>query len=189
MTSRLHWAPCNETLRRKHIRRVENRFPPQCPDSRFMQYRACPLGFSRTPLPLSSFLPSPSCHRVRIVNLCHSLMQPTPVLVPGRANVHDLGELLKRVPAGMRRWTWEKEPRTKNSQVRKWSIDNEYHVQNLLYVLLSPLFPDLSDEQYLDQVGQKNPLSDLLIPSIKLILELKFQREGHTLRRSSATCS
>ncbi len=108
----------------------------------------------------------------------HWVRRSAPVVVPGRATVPQVTELLKRVPAAMRRWTWEEKPRTRNAAPRKWHIDNEYHVQNLLYAILSPIFPDLTDEQYLDQVGQKNPRSDLLIPSLKLIIEVKFQREG-----------
>ena len=61
---------------------------------------------------------------------------------------------------------------------RQWHVDNEYHVQNLLWVLLAPIFPDLDDEQYLTKIGQKNPRADLYIPSMKLIVEAKFLRAG-----------
>jgi hypothetical protein len=44
----------------------------------------------------------------------------------------------------------------------------------LLYFLLSPIFPDLKDEEYFPSVGQKQPRTDLFIPSLKLIIEVKF---------------
>lgn len=88
----------------------------------------------------------------------------------------DLGALLRRVPGSLKRWTWEERGRTKNSPARKWHIDNEYHVQNLLWVLLSPLFPDLSDEVYTEKVGSVQPRADLYIPSLQLVIEVKFLR-------------
>ena len=59
----------------------------------------------------------------------------------------DLCNVLRRIPAGFKKWTWEEKPRTKNApSARKWHVDNEYHVQNLLWLLLAPIFPDLIDE-------------------------------------------
>ena len=84
--------------------------------------------------------------------------------------------LLGQLPAALRRWTWENAPRTKNSTIQRWDIQNEYHVQNLLYFLLAPIFPDLEDEFYSNPVGQKNPRADLGIPSLQLIIEVKFIR-------------
>lgn len=88
--------------------------------------------------------------------------------------------LLKLVPAGLRRWTWEDKPRTIKGEARKWYIDNEYHVQNLLYLLLFPAFPDIKEEEHTPSVGQQNPRSDLAIPSLELIIEVKFMRANVT---------
>ena len=66
---------------------------------------------------------------------------------------------------------------------RQWHIDNEYHVQNLLWVMLAPIFPDLDDEQYLAKIGQKNPRADLYIPSMKIIVEAKFLRSGDKMQK------
>ena len=64
---------------------------------------------------------------------------------------------LERIQVGLMRWTWEEDKgRTKNSNPVKWLIENEYHVQNLLYVLMASIFNDIADEIYLDHVGQKN---------------------------------
>jgi hypothetical protein len=92
----------------------------------------------------------------------------------GSFSLEDVSKLLKRVPAGLRRWTWEPKRRTKGGQPRQWYIENEYHVQNLLYFLLAAVFPDIREEEYTRSVGQKKPRVDLEIPSLKLVIEIKF---------------
>jgi REase_DpnII-MboI len=105
------------------------------------------------------------------------ICRSAPVIVPGRIAINNITELLKRVPAGLRRWAWDEKPRTKGGEARKWHIDHEYHVQDLLYFLLAPIFPDLKDEEYFSSLGQKQPRTDLFIPSMKLIIEVKFLRQ------------
>lgn len=92
----------------------------------------------------------------------------------GSFSLEDVSKLLTRVPAGLRRWTWEENSRTKNGQPRQWYIENEYHVQNLLYFLLAAVFTDIREEEYTGSVGQKKPRGDLEIPSLKLVIEIKF---------------
>ena len=92
----------------------------------------------------------------------------------GSFSLEDVSKLLKRVPAGLRRWTWEKKSRTQGGQPRQWCIENEYHVQNLLYFLLAAVFADIREEEYTRSVGQKKPRVDLEIPSLKLVIEIKF---------------
>ena len=94
----------------------------------------------------------------------------------GSFSLEDVSKLLRRVPAGLRRWTWETKPRTQGGQSRQWYIENEYHVQNLLYFLLATVFRDIREEEYTRSVGQKKPRVDLEIPSLKLIIEIKFWR-------------
>ena len=56
---------------------------------------------------------------------------------PNGWSLNDLVTFLEHIPVGLKRWTWEKETgRTRNSNPVKWLIENEYHVQNLLYVFL-----------------------------------------------------
>jgi REase_DpnII-MboI len=59
----------------------------------------------------------------------------------------------------------------------KWHIENEYHVQNLLYVLLAPTSNDISDEVYLEPVGQKTPRVDLYIPELHTLVEVKYRKD------------
>jgi hypothetical protein len=108
-------------------------------------------------------------------------MQREATLAPsGRATTADVVTLLKRVPAALQNWTWEDQARTRRRGAKavKWHIDNEYHVQNLLWVVLSPVFPDLEDEEWFRSKGHKHPRCDLRIPSLRLIIEVKFLRAG-----------
>lgn len=91
--------------------------------------------------------------------------------------VEGIAELLRRVPAGLKKWTWEDTPRTKTSPApRQWHVENEYHVQNMLWLLLAPLFPDLLDEDSTPKVGPVQPRADIGVPSLRLIVEAKFMR-------------
>lgn len=96
--------------------------------------------------------------------------------------VSDVLVLLRNVGRSLRDWTWEERPRTKTSQARQWHVDHEYHVQNLLWVVLAPLFPDLESEGYSTKVGFTQPRADLVIPSLKLIIEAKFARTTDSLK-------
>jgi len=91
--------------------------------------------------------------------------------------IADICELLRRIPSGLKKWTWEDKPRTKNSPApRQWQVENEYHVQNLLWLSLAPLFPDLIDEDSTPKVGPVQPRADIGVPSLRLIVEAKFMR-------------
>lgn len=96
--------------------------------------------------------------------------------------VDDVLALLRDATRSLRDWTWEERPRTKTSQARQWHVDHEYHVQNLLWVVLAPLFPDLESEGYSTKVGFTQPRADLVIPSLKLIIEAKFARATDSLK-------
>lgn len=95
-----------------------------------------------------------------------------------RVEVEDVCRVLQGVSRSMRRWVWESEGRTPRSTPACWDVENEYHVQSLLWAILAPLFPDLEDEEWLASVGQKHPRADLAVPSLGLIIEVKFLRKG-----------
>jgi hypothetical protein len=96
----------------------------------------------------------------------------------GRLEPDDVVRVLQGVVRSMRLWTWEDNPRTSTSPTVRWGIEHEYHVQNLLWAVMAPLFPDLDAEVYTDPVGQKNPRMDLTVPSMGLVVEVKFMRPG-----------
>ncbi|SEN59553.1 hypothetical protein [Nitrosomonas marina] len=101
------------------------------------------------------------------------------IVPPNGWLLRDLVTFLERIPVGLKRWTWEEEKgRTRNSIPVKWLVENEYHVQNLLYLLLAPIFDDIADEVNLQQVGQKNPRADLYLPGLHTIIEVKYRKDS-----------
>lgn len=90
--------------------------------------------------------------------------------------LHDVALALPRLQAAMRRWTWEDAPKVQGGSTRRWNIDHEYHFQNLLTAVFTPLFADLKDEEWLSSLGPKKPRADLVVPSLKLVIEVKFWR-------------
>lgn len=92
--------------------------------------------------------------------------------------LHDVALALSRLQAALRRWTWEDAPKVVGGTARKWHVDHEYHFQNLLTAVFIPLFSDLKDEEWLASLGPKKPRADLVVPSLKLVIEVKFWRGG-----------
>ena len=97
---------------------------------------------------------------------------------PAAVTLEQIEALLGRIVDGLRFWTWDHEPRTRNSVAARWEVDNEYHVQNLLWSLLAPIFPDLKEEEWLTSLGQHKPRADFAVPSLDLLIEAKFLRAG-----------
>lgn len=83
---------------------------------------------------------------------------------------------LERFEHALRRWRWDDTPKTKGRKSVRWIVGNEYHVQDILWLILAPLFPDLEDEENLPSLGQKKPRCDLGIPSLSAIVEVKYVR-------------
>ena len=96
----------------------------------------------------------------------------------GGAGVVGLISILEGLAKSMSHWTYETSPRVKSMTPRQWEVDHEYHVQNLLWTLLRPVFSDLVDEQSLPKVGHKTPRYDLGVPSLETIIEVKFMRKA-----------
>ncbi len=92
------------------------------------------------------------------------------------AGVAELIEILVGVSESMSHWTYEMTRRVKNVEPKRWEIDHEYHVQNLLWTILRPVFPDLIDEETLKKLGHKSARFDLGVPSLQTIIEVKFMR-------------
>lgn len=121
---------------------------------------------------------SPSVALALYVHVFDYINQDVSLVPPNNWELDDLLNFLENIPAGLKRWTWEEKARTKGGIPRKWNIDSEYHVQNMLYVMLAPMFEGLSDEENLDSVGQKNPRVDLYLPSVHTIIEVKYRKDN-----------
>ena len=96
------------------------------------------------------------------------------------AGVAELISILEGLAQSMSHWTYETSQRVKGVLPRQWEVDHEYHVQNLLWTLLRPVFLELVDEQSLPKVGHKTPRYDLGVPSLGTIIEVKFMRKAGT---------
>ena len=102
---------------------------------------------------------------------------------PEHATVDDVARILSGLEGSFRRWTWEDSPKTQRAPARQWNVDHEYHLQNILWFLLYPIFPNLRDEEYLTSTGQLQPRSDLCIPHLGLVIEAKFMYPKTTARQ------
>lgn len=97
-----------------------------------------------------------------------------------RPTVEQVVSLLRGIPAALKRWPWEDAPRTHHRGVtsQRWDVQHEYHAQSLVWAVLRPVFPGLEDEENLPSLGPKHPRADLLIPGLRLVVEIKFLREA-----------
>lgn len=105
------------------------------------------------------------------------LVRESSMLRTGTSSIEDVSNVLRGLHRSLRRWAWESKPRTPRSAIARWVVDNEYHVQDMLWVALAPVFPDLDDEEWLKSLGQHHPRADLAIPSLQVIIEVKFARK------------
>lgn len=94
----------------------------------------------------------------------------------GGAGPEELKALLGNAGRSLKLWQYEEKGRTPRSAPGRWEVENEYHVQALLWIILAPVFGDLEDEENLPSVGHKHPRADLGIPSLRTIIEVKFMR-------------
>ncbi len=117
----------------------------------------------------------PGRNAVRLALFDYVLARQGQIAIAG-ATRNDLISLLNNLARSMRLWTYESKSRTPNSIIARWEIENEYHVQNLLWVVLAPVFSDLENEENLPSIGHKHPRADLGLPTLRTIVEVKFMR-------------
>jgi REase_DpnII-MboI len=92
-------------------------------------------------------------------------------------SVSDTARILRNTQAALKRWVWDEKPRRKNVSPAHWLIDDEYHVQSLLWATLYPIFKEqLVDEIVLPGYGLLQPRADFGIVNLKLIVEVKILR-------------
>ena len=87
-----------------------------------------------------------------------------------------LSLLLRRFPAAMRRWRWDDNDRVK--QPIRWPITSEREIQDILYLVLRSVFDDVNDEDTNPKVGHASTRSDFGIPSLRLLIEVKYIYAG-----------
>jgi hypothetical protein len=127
-------------------------------------------------------VPEDPFHAQVVLAAVHWIRRAAPVVLPGQATPAMVADLLRALPRALQQWPWEEKPKTKNSRPAKWHVDNEYHVQALLWAILAPILPDLKREEYAPQVGPIQPRVDFGIPSLRLLVEVKFARNRSALK-------
>lgn len=113
---------------------------------------------------------------MRLVAL-HRLLDGTAIaLLP---SVAETAKVLQATQSALKRWVWEDAARRAQAPPARWLIDNEYHVQSLLWAVLYPIFrEDLVEEEFLQGSVLQQPRTDFGIVSLKLIIEAKILRQA-----------
>jgi REase_DpnII-MboI len=85
-----------------------------------------------------------------------------------------VGLLLSRFPDVMRRWRYD----TSGQHPIRWPITSEREVQDILWMILRPVFDDLVDEETLPTVGHSTYRADFAVPSLGVLIEVKYARKA-----------
>lgn len=85
--------------------------------------------------------------------------------------------VLRRFEAALRRWRWDDPERVKKHPIR-WPISSEREVQDIVWLILRSLFDDVVDEETLPKVGHSTYRADFGIPSLRLLVEVKYTRQA-----------
>ena len=95
-------------------------------------------------------------------------------------NPHHVAAVLENFADAMRRWRWDE--LTAKRAVR-WPIVSEREVQDVLWLILRSYFPDVVDEDTLPKFGHASYRIDFGIPSLGLIIEVKYAADRADFRR------
>ncbi|MGW2056843.1 PD-(D/E)XK nuclease domain-containing protein [Streptomyces sp. NPDC001840] len=82
-----------------------------------------------------------------------------------------VGVLLSRFEAAMRQWRYDGDDL---DTPIKWPITSEREIQNILWLMLRPVFDDLVEEETLRRLGHSTYRADFGIPSLALLIEVKY---------------
>ncbi|PIM71300.1 hypothetical protein CTU88_14380 [Streptomyces sp. JV178] len=86
-----------------------------------------------------------------------------------------VGVLLSRFEAAMRQWRYDGDDL---DNPIKWPITSEREIQNILWLMLRPVFDDLVEEETLRRLGHSTYRADFGIPSLALLIEVKYARKA-----------
>ena len=93
--------------------------------------------------------------------------------------IESVSKILGAFPTCMERWRWDA---TDVKTPIRWQIDAEREVQDILWVMLRPYFEDLVYEDPLPKVGHSSYRTDFGIPSLKLLIEVKYARKATSFK-------
>lgn len=86
-----------------------------------------------------------------------------------------VASILGQFESCLRRWRWD------SSDLKapvRWLVHSEREVQDILWVILRSAFADLEDEDTLPKFGHSTYRADFGIPSLGLLIEVKFIRSA-----------
>ena len=83
--------------------------------------------------------------------------------------------VLGRFEAAMRRWRFDADSLQKPI---RWPITAEREVQDILWLVLRSVFDDVVEEETLPKVGHSTYRADFGIPSLGVLIEVKYARKG-----------
>jgi hypothetical protein len=83
--------------------------------------------------------------------------------------------VLSRFEAAMRRWRCDDD--SVQHPVR-WPVTAEREVQDILWLILRPVFDDLVEEETLPRLGHSTYRADFGIPSLGILIEVKYARKS-----------
>ena len=92
-----------------------------------------------------------------------------------------LSKILSGIHKSMTRITSGKDRHAKSVGV--FSVENEYDLQNLIWTVLKPNFPEMVDEVPIPKHMGEPSRVDFYIPEIKTIIELKHVRENNQAKK------
>jgi len=87
--------------------------------------------------------------------------------------------ILSNFQDAMRRWRWDTD---KAKLPIRWPIRNEREVQDILWIMLKPVFPELVDEDTLPKLGHSSYKADFGIPSLGLLIEVKMAKKAEDFK-------
>lgn len=90
-------------------------------------------------------------------------------------DINHVSKILGNFESAMKRWVW-----TEN---KKWNIENEYDVQSILWLILRSVFDDTVYEDPTPKFGRGSSKVDVRIPSLNVVIEVKFVRDGTKFER------
>jgi hypothetical protein len=93
-------------------------------------------------------------------------------LAQSRDNV---AAMLREFEDAMRRWRYDRDDL--RNPIR-WEITSEREVQDILWLMLRPVYRDLVDEEALKKFGHSTYRADFGIPSLGLLIEVKYARSA-----------
>ncbi|MGW4091700.1 PD-(D/E)XK nuclease domain-containing protein [Nocardia sp. NPDC004750] len=102
----------------------------------------------------------------------HMVTSSIDSLLLGRSHV---STLLSRFGDAMRRWRYD--DNTIGHPIQ-WPITEEREIQDILWMILRPEFDDLVDEETLRKLGHSFYRADFAIPSLDLLIEVKYARKA-----------